>query len=67
MARRGVFSELIEGVTAMKGRHENKLTLRSYKIKWTASSSATLEKNRIARRPYSTAHQRTNAGKVGPK
>jgi putative transcriptional regulator len=32
MAKRNVFGELMEGVTAMKKRREGKLTLRSYKI-----------------------------------
>ena len=32
MAKRDVFGELMEGVTAMKKRREGKLTLRSYKI-----------------------------------
>src|SRR2546426_12405694 len=32
MAKRDVFGELMEGVTAMNQRREGKLTLRSYKI-----------------------------------
>jgi putative transcriptional regulator len=32
MSKRDVFSEVVEGVAAMKGRREGKLTLRSYKI-----------------------------------
>jgi putative transcriptional regulator len=32
MAKRDVFSELIEGLSAMKARREGKITLRSYKI-----------------------------------
>ena len=32
MAKRDVFGDLMEGVTAMKKRREGKLTLRSYKI-----------------------------------
>ena len=32
MARRNIFGELMEGVAAMKGHREGKLTLRSYKI-----------------------------------
>ena len=32
MAKRDIFSELIEGVAAMKAHREGKLTLRSYKI-----------------------------------
>ncbi len=32
MAKRNVFGELMEGVAAMKGHREGKLTLRSYKI-----------------------------------
>jgi putative transcriptional regulator len=32
MAKRDVFGELMEGVTAMKKRREGKLTLRSYKV-----------------------------------
>jgi putative transcriptional regulator len=35
MAKRDVFSELIEGVGAMKARREGKITLRSYKIEAT--------------------------------
>ena len=31
MTKRNLFRELMEGVTAMKGRREGKLTLRSYK------------------------------------
>src|SRR5947208_13648058 len=31
MAKRNVFGELMEGVVAMKGHREGKLTLRSYK------------------------------------
>jgi len=33
MAKRHIFGELMEGVAAMKGHREGKLTLRSYKIK----------------------------------
>ena len=32
MAQRNIFSELMEGVTAMKGHREGKITLRSYKV-----------------------------------
>ena len=32
MAKRNVFGELMEGVAAMKGHREGKLTLRSYKV-----------------------------------
>jgi putative transcriptional regulator len=32
MAKRNVLGELMEGVTAMKGHREGKLTLRSYKV-----------------------------------
>ena len=32
MAKRSVFGELMEGVAAMKGHREGKLTLRSYKV-----------------------------------
>ena len=32
MAKRKIFAELMEGVSAMKGHREGKLTLRSYKI-----------------------------------
>src|SRR6266849_4965872 len=32
MAKRDVFSELMEGVTAMKSHHEGKITLRSHKV-----------------------------------
>ena len=32
MAKRDIFSELIEGVAAMKAHREGKITLRSYKI-----------------------------------
>src|SRR6266700_3627621 len=32
MVTRDIFSELIEGVGAMKGHRENKITLRSYKV-----------------------------------
>jgi putative transcriptional regulator len=32
MAKRDIFSELVEGVAAMKAHREGKLTLRSYKI-----------------------------------
>lgn len=33
MAKRSVFSELIEGMTAMKAHREDKITLRTYKVK----------------------------------
>ena len=33
MAKRDVFSELLDGVAAMKGHREGKLTLRSFKVK----------------------------------
>ena len=33
MTKRKVFDELMEGVVAMKGHRENRLTLRSYKHK----------------------------------
>jgi putative transcriptional regulator len=33
MAKRGIFSELMEGVAAFKAHREGKLTLRTYKIK----------------------------------
>jgi putative transcriptional regulator len=32
MAKRDIFSELLEGVVAMKANREGKITLRSYKI-----------------------------------
>ena len=32
MAKRDIFGELLEGVTAMKGHREGKITLRSYKV-----------------------------------
>ena len=32
MAKRDIFGELMEGVAAMKGQREGKLTLRSYKV-----------------------------------
>jgi len=32
MAKRLIFSELIEGVTAMKSHRQGKLTLRTYKV-----------------------------------
>jgi putative transcriptional regulator len=32
MAKRNILSELMEGVAAMKGHREGKLTLRSYKV-----------------------------------
>ena len=32
MAKRDIFSELIEGVAAMKSHRKGKLTLRSYKV-----------------------------------
>ena len=32
MAKRNVFAELIEGVAAMKGHREGKVTLRTYKV-----------------------------------
>jgi putative transcriptional regulator len=32
MAKRNIFGELMEGVAAMKGHREGKITLRSYKI-----------------------------------
>jgi len=32
MAKRDIFSELMEGVVAMKARREGKITLRSYKV-----------------------------------
>ena len=32
MAKRDIVSELIEGVAAMKGHREGKLTLRTYKV-----------------------------------
>ena len=32
MGKRDIFDELMEGVTAMKGHRERKITLRSYKI-----------------------------------
>jgi putative transcriptional regulator len=33
MHKRNVSSDLMEGVAAMKGRREGKLTLRTYKVK----------------------------------
>jgi len=33
MSKRNIFGELKEGVAAMKGHREGKLTLRSYKVK----------------------------------
>ena len=36
MAKRNVFGELMEGVAAMKGHRERKITLRSYKIEASA-------------------------------
>jgi putative transcriptional regulator len=35
MAKRNIFSETMEGVMAMKGHREGKITLRSYKIEAT--------------------------------
>ena len=35
MAKRQVFSELMEGVVAMKAHREGKITLRSYKVEAT--------------------------------
>jgi putative transcriptional regulator len=32
MSKRDIFGDLMEGVAAMKGRREGKLTLRSYKV-----------------------------------
>src|SRR5205807_885273 len=32
MAKRNIFGEVMEGVAAMKGHREGKLTLRSYKV-----------------------------------
>lgn len=32
MAKRDIFGELLEGVTAMKGHRAGKITLRSYKV-----------------------------------
>lgn len=32
MAKRDIFSELVEGVAAMKNHREGKITLRSYKV-----------------------------------
>jgi putative transcriptional regulator len=32
MSKRDIFDELMEGVAAMKGRREGKLTLRSFKV-----------------------------------
>ncbi len=32
MAKRNIFGELMEGVSAMKGHRQGKLTLRSYKV-----------------------------------
>jgi putative transcriptional regulator len=32
MAKRDIFGELMEGVAAMKGHREGKITLRSYKL-----------------------------------
>ena len=32
MAKRDIFGELMEGVTAMKGHREGKLTLRTFKV-----------------------------------
>ena len=32
MAKRNIFNELMEGVSAMKGHRKGKITLRSYKI-----------------------------------
>ena len=32
MAKRDIFGELVEGVSAMKSHREGKLTLRSYKV-----------------------------------
>ena len=32
MAKRSVFDELMEGVAAMKGRREGKITLRTFKV-----------------------------------
>lgn len=32
MAKRDIFSELMEGVAAMKGHRQGKITLRSYKV-----------------------------------
>jgi putative transcriptional regulator len=35
MAKRDVFSELMDGVAAMKTQREGKITLRSYKVEVT--------------------------------
>ena len=35
MKKRDIFGELMEGVTAMRGRREGKITLRSYKVQPT--------------------------------
>ena len=32
MAKRDIFDELMEGVAAMKGRREGKITLRTFKV-----------------------------------
>ena len=32
MAKRNIFDELMEGVAAMKGRREGKITLRTFKV-----------------------------------
>ena len=36
MTKRNVFTELMEGVAAMKSQREGKLTLRSYKVEATS-------------------------------
>jgi putative transcriptional regulator len=33
MAKRSIFDELMEGVSAMKAHREGKITLRSYKVR----------------------------------
>jgi len=35
MAKRDIFSEMMEGVAAMKGHRKGKLTLRTYKVEAT--------------------------------
>jgi putative transcriptional regulator len=35
MAKRNIFGELMEGVAAMKGHRQGKLTLRTYKVEVT--------------------------------
>jgi len=74
MAKRDIFGELMEGVAAMKGHREGKITLRTHKVEasplpkvdrnsfWTRGRSCAV-RARFSR--AQAAHQRTNAGKMG--